>query len=29
MKIVTRRYARKQKKWINIRFLGRIDREVS
>lgn len=29
MKIVTRRYARRQKKWIEIRFLGRLDREVS
>lgn len=28
LKLVTRRYARKQKKWIINRFLGRSDRQV-
>ncbi|KAG5888368.1 hypothetical protein JTB14_033505 [Gonioctena quinquepunctata] len=28
LKMVTRRYARKQKKWISNRFLGRTDRQV-
>lgn len=28
LKIATRRYARKQKKWIINRFLGRNDRQV-
>lgn len=28
LKLVTRRYARKQKKWIMHRFLGRDDRRV-
>ena len=28
LKMVTRRYARKQNKWTNNRFLGRRDREV-
>lgn len=28
LKMVTRRYARKQNKWIKNRFLGRLDRQV-